>query len=135
MSDTTDLDQDAPKIKRIFCRHIHSLTVGFLFVVTAIEPVAAQESVVCQAEKLPGMLEGFFRASTGIGVIGVVAIWQLNSAAEIFGMTPEQKKPLKQHKRAALKSGVMLAVLGPLYSVIGPMMGLPLAQCVDLAPW
>jgi hypothetical protein len=135
MSDSTPTDHDAQSTTARRERLSSALAVGLLFTLAAIEPVAAQESVVCQAEKLPGFVEGFFRASTGIGVMGVVVIWQLNSAVEIFGMTPEQKKPLKQHKRAALKSGVMLAVLGPLYSVVGPMMGLPLAQCVDLAPW
>lgn len=29
----------------------------------------------------------------------------------------------------------VVVVLGPLYTVAGSMMGLPLAQCVDLVPW
>jgi hypothetical protein len=34
-----------------------------------------------------------------------------------------------------MNSAVMLAALGPLYTVAGSMMNLPLAQCVDLALW
>jgi hypothetical protein len=53
----------------------------------------------------------------------------------MFTLNPEQKKGLKRHKRSAMKSAVILVVLGPLYTVAGSMMGLPLAQCVDLVPW
>lgn len=53
----------------------------------------------------------------------------------MFTVNPEQKKGLKQHKRTALKSAVILLVLGPLYTVAGSTMGLPLADCVDLVPW
>ena len=53
----------------------------------------------------------------------------------MFTITPEQKKGLKRHKRSAMKSAVVLVALGPLYTVAGSMMGLPLAECVNLAPW
>jgi hypothetical protein len=49
--------------------------------------------------------------------------------------SPEQKKKLKRHKRAAMMSAVILVVLDPLYTVAGSVMGLPLADCVDLTPW
>nr|WP_321112114.1 hypothetical protein [Halorussus salinisoli] len=81
------------------------------------------------------MIEGFFQITTGLGIMGLVVIWQADSLGEMFMPNPDQKKGLKQHKRSALKSGVILIVLGPLYSVAGPLMGLPLADCVNLSPW
>ena len=48
---------------------------------------------------------------------------------------PEQKKGLKRHNRSAMKSAVVLVVIGPLYTVAGFIMELPLAQCVNLTPW
>jgi hypothetical protein len=53
----------------------------------------------------------------------------------MFTLNPEQKKGLKRHKRSAMKSAVVLVVLGPLYTVAGSTMSLPLAQCVNLVPW
>ncbi|WIV68881.1 hypothetical protein QQ977_16875 (plasmid) [Natrialbaceae archaeon AArc-T1-2] len=100
-----------------------------------MKPVAAQDDVVCEAEQLPGMISGFFQITTALGIIGLVVVWQADSLAEMFTVNPEQKKGLKQHKRTALKSAVILLVLGPLYTVAGSTMGLPLAECVDLVPW
>ncbi|MFD1571277.1 hypothetical protein [Halorubrum laminariae] len=101
----------------------------------AVEPAAAQTNAVCSAENLPSMIEGFFQLTTALGIVGLVVVWQADSLIEMFSITPEQKKALKRHKRSALKSAVVLVVLGPLYTVAGSMMNLPLAQCVDLAPW
>nr|WP_317618585.1 hypothetical protein [Natronobiforma cellulositropha] len=100
-----------------------------------VEPVTAQDSIVCEAEQLPDMISGFFQITTAIGLVGLVVVWQADSLAEMFTMSPDQKKGLKQHKRTALKSAVILLVLGPLYTVAGSAMGLPLADCVDLVPW
>lgn len=81
------------------------------------------------------MIEGFFQLSTTLGIIGLAVVWQADSLIDIFTLNPEQKKGLKRHKRSALKSAVVLVVLGPLYTVAGSMMNLPLAQCVNLVPW
>jgi hypothetical protein len=81
------------------------------------------------------MIEGFFRLSAGLGIVGLAIVWQADSLAEMFTLNPEQKKGIKRHKRSALKSAVILVALGPLYTVAGGMMGLPLARCVDLVPW
>lgn len=81
------------------------------------------------------MISGFFQITTAIGLMGLVVVWQADSLVEMFTMNLEQKKNLKMHKRAALKSAVILLVLGPLYTVAGSTMGLPLAECVNLAPW
>lgn len=99
----------------------------------AVEPALAQEAV-CDATGLPQMVSGFFQLTTGIGLLGVVVVWQANSLAEMFTMAPDQRERLKQYRQQALKSGLVLLVLGPLYSVAGSMMGLPLASCVDLTP-
>ena len=102
------------------------------------DPVLAQQtsaSAVCSADKLPGMIEGFFRLTTGLGIVGLAVVWQGDSLIEMFTLNPEQKKNLKRHKRSAMKSTVVLLILGPLYTVAGTMMGLPLASCVNLVPW
>jgi len=101
----------------------------------AVQPVAAQSNAVCSADNLPSMIEGFFQLSIALGIVGLAIVWQADSLIEMFTLNPEQKKGLKRHKRSAMKSAVVLVVLGPLYTVAGSMMGLPLAQCVDLVPW
>ena len=100
-----------------------------------MEPAAAQTNAVCSAGNLPSMIEGFFQLTTALGIVGLAVVWQADSLIEMFTITPEQKKGLKRHKRSAMKSAVVLVALGPLYTVAGSMMGLPLAECVDLAPW
>lgn len=111
------------------------LTAVILLIV-AVEPALAQtESAVCSAERLPGMIEGFFQLTTSIGIIGLALVWQADSLAEMFMMDPEQKMGLRKHKQSAMKSAVVLVTLGPLYTVAGSMMGLPMAECVNLAPW
>jgi hypothetical protein len=101
----------------------------------AVQPVAAQSNAVCSADNLPSMIEGFFQLTTALGIVGLAIVWQADSLVEMFTLNPEQKKGLKRHKRSAMKSAVVLVVLGPMYTVAGSMMGLPLAQCVDLVPW
>lgn len=99
----------------------------------AVQPVLAQNAV-CSATGLPKMISGFFQLTTGIGLIGVVVVWQANSLSEMFTLDRDQREGLKQYRRRALKSAIVLVILGPLYSVAGKMMGLPLASCVDLTP-
>jgi len=106
-----------------------------LLSLVAVDPVMAQGDVVCDAEGLPDMISGFFQITTAVGIMGLVVVWQADSLVEMFTMNIEQKKGLKQHKRTALKSAVILLVLGPLYTVAGSAMGLPLAECVNLVPW
>ncbi|MDS0300947.1 hypothetical protein NDI76_19555 [Halogeometricum sp. S1BR25-6] len=101
----------------------------------AVHPAAAQTSAVCSADKLPSMIEGFFQLTTGLGIVGLAVVWQADSLIEMFTLNSEQKKGLKRHKRSAMKSAVILLVLGPLYTVAGSMMSLPLADCVNLTPW
>lgn len=101
----------------------------------AVQPVAAQTNAVCSADNLPSMIEGFFQLTTALGIVGLAVVWQADSLIEMFTLNPDQKKGLKRHKRSATKSAVVLVVLGPLYTVAGSMMSLPLADCVDLVPW
>lgn len=106
-----------------------------LLLIVAVDPALAQDGVVCEAEGLPDMISGFFQITTALGILGLVVVWQADSLVEMFTMNVDQKKSLKQHKRAALKSAVILVILGPLYTVAGAAMGLPLAECVDFVPW
>jgi len=118
---------------RAACRR--AVLSGLILAVVAVDPVAAQESAVCEAERLPEMISGFFQLTTAIGLMGLVVVWQADSLIELFTMRPEQREGLKRHKRTALRSTVILLVLGPLYTVAGSVMNLPLAECVDLVPW
>ena len=108
---------------------------GALLTLIAVTPAAAQTNAVCSASKLPGMIEGFFQITTTLGIMGLVVVWQTDSLVDMFMLDPEQKRGLKIHKRSALKSAVILLVLGPLYTVAGSVMNLPLANCVNLVPW
>ncbi|MFW5900548.1 MAG: hypothetical protein ACOCTH_02075 [Halodesulfurarchaeum sp.] len=136
MDTTTDsehrIEIEFPTTDRILRRAAVTIVLLSLIVV---QPVAAQDNAVCNADKLPDMIEGFFQLTTALGIVGLAVVWQADSLIEMFTLSPEQKKGLKRHKRAAMKSAVILVVLGPLYTVAGSMMGLPLAECIDLVPW
>lgn len=106
-----------------------------LLCLLAVEPALASEPAVCETERLPEMIAGFFQLTTSAGLIGLAVVWQADSLLEMFTLAPEQLENLKRHKRSALKSTVVLLVLGPLYTVMGEMMNLPLASCIDLVPW
>lgn len=112
-----------------------SLFAVGLLVLVAVHPAVAQSNAVCNADNLPSMIEGFFQLTTAIGIIGLAIVWQADSLMEMFTLNPDQKRGLKRHKRSAMKSAAILVVLGPLYTVAGSMMGLPLADCIDLVPW
>lgn len=116
-----------------FLRQGLTVTLGVLLV--AVTPVLAQSDPICTATKLTPIIEGAFEISTAIGVLGVALVWQFDSLVEMFTIGIDDKRALKRHKRTALKSAVILLVLGPLYTVAGSIMGLPLASCIDLAPW
>ena len=131
-SRTLETDESSNVRRRIARSGLGSLV---LLSVLAVEPALAQESVICEAEGLPEMISGFFQITTALGLMGVVVALQADSLIEMFTTTIEQKKDLKAHKRTALRSTVMLLVLGPLYTVVGSTMGLPLAGCVDFVPW
>ena len=134
-SDTTSNQKTPKSTTRLGLKLFFTITA---LSITAVEPALAQEtsqSAVCSADNLPGMIEGFFQLTTALGIVGLAVVWQADSLIEMFTLNPDQKKGLKQHKRSAMKSTVVLVVLGPLYTVAGSMMGLPLAQCVDLVPW
>ena len=136
----SDTDTSQDKLKTTV-RNTVGLKLPFtvaVLLLAAVEPALAQEtsqSAVCNADNLPGMIEGFFQLTTGLGIVGLAVVWQADSLIEMFTLDLDQKKGLKNHKRSAMKSAVVLVILGPLYTVAGSMMGLPLAQCVDLVPW
>lgn len=101
-------------------------------------PVAAQESnPICsdESDTLANMLEGFIQITTALGVMGLLVVWQADSLLEMMTVGREQKASIQGHKRTALKSTVILICLGPLFTVAGTTMGLPIANCVDLIPF
>jgi hypothetical protein len=114
------------------------LVVGIVGVVAA-QPAAAQETTnpVCQEDSgtLASMIEGFLQLTTALGLMGLLVVWQGESIAEMFTLSRDQLAKIKQHKITALKSAVILVVLGPLFALAGTTMDLPVAQCVDLTPF
>ena len=120
---------------------LRSLVVAALIVLTlgvlAVQPaLAAETNPVCQDETgtLANMIEGFLQITTALGLIGLLVVWQADELADMFTIDPEDKGRLKQHKRGAMRSATILVLLGPLFTVAGGAMDLPIAQCVDLVP-
>lgn len=118
---------------------------GIVLIVLAVcvSPVAAQSSdstaqnPICADESgtLAAMIEGFLRITTGLGLMGLLMVWQAEALLEVFMFDQERKVAIKRHKRQALKSALLLTVIGPLFAVAGSAMGLPIADCVDLVPF
>lgn len=134
---TSDIETaDQSRIEQLLRRRTRrGLLAGIVLLLVAVEPALAQTNAVCQADGLPEVITGFFQLTTGIGLIGFVVVWQADSLIAMFTISPDHRERLKRHKRVALKSTVVLLVLGPLFTVAGATMGLPLAECVDLVPW
>ena len=114
----------------VLCSTVAVLTVLAVDPALAQNPVCAEES-----DTLVNMIEGFVQVTTGLGVMGLLVVWQADSLMEIFTMGQEQQAAFKTHKRRALKSAVVLVLLGPIFTVMGSSMDLPVAQCVDLTPF
>jgi hypothetical protein len=116
-----------------------TISVFVAFSLLAVQPALAAESdnPVCneQSGTLTDMIEGFVQLTTGLGIMGLLVIWQADELMEMFTLNREQKASLKAHKRGAMKSGVILTVLGPVFTLAGSAMGLPIAECVNLIPF
>jgi len=130
-------DNDHPETVESSYRPVirQAATVVVMLSLFAVQPVAAQSNAVCSADNLPSMIEGFFQLTTTLGIVGLAIVWQADSSSRCLRSLRIRRRGSKRHKRSAMKSAVVLVVLGPLYTVAGSMMGLPLAQCVDLVPW
>lgn len=121
------------------------ILTGIGLALLTASPVAAQETnettgssnPICQedSDTLTTMIEGFVQLTTGLGIMGLLIVWQADSLMEMFTLRREQKTAIKQHKRGALKSAGILVMLGPLFTIAGSMMGLPIAECVNLIPF
>ena len=114
-----------------------SMATMVLLSVVTVEPALAQSNPVCSDDSgtLVDMIEGFVQLTTALGVMGLLVVWQADSLMEMFTLNHEQQASLKQHKRSALKSAVVLVLLGPLFTLMGSSMDLPIAECVDLIPF
>lgn len=111
-----------------------------LLLVLLVSPAAAQDGVtnpVCadDSNTLEEMIEGFIQITTALGVMGLLLVWQADALMEMLTVGREQKAKIKQHKRGAIRSAGILVVLGPLFTIAGSAMDLPIATCVDLVPF
>lgn len=114
------------------------LLVCLVVGVPLAQPAAAQESnPICQDESntLVEMIEGFVQITTGLGIMGLLVVWQAESLMEMFTLDQQRKTDFKRHKQSAMKSAGILILLGPLFTLAGSAMSLPIAECVTLMPF
>jgi hypothetical protein len=133
-------DSDSPTLASpLIARRSGQLLIALCLVLAfASTPVAAQEgNPICtdDSDTLAGLVEGFIQITTALGVMGLLVVWQADSLVEMVAMGRDQRASIRDHKRTALKSAVVLICLGPLFTVAGTTMGLPIASCVDLIPF
>lgn len=113
------------------------LLVCLIVGVLLAQPAAAQESnPICQDESntLVGMIEGFVQITTALGVMGLLVVWQAESLMEMFTFDQERKCEIERQRKSAMKSAGILVLLGPLFTLAGSAMNLPIAECVSLMP-
>jgi len=126
-------------VSRLDYRRIGRLALTLCVLLTVVSiPVSAQESnPICsdESDTLASMIEGFIQITTALGVMGLLLVWQADSLLEMFTVGRDQKASLREHKRTAIKSAAVLICLGPLFTVAGTTMNLPIASCVDLIPF
>jgi hypothetical protein len=121
-------------------RVVQVLLVAGLLLLTTAGPAAAQTETanpVCQDESdtLANMIEGFLQITTGLGIMGLLVVWQADTLMNMLTYPQDQRGQYEQHRRSAMQSAATLVVLGPLFAVAGSVMDLPIAQCVDLIPF
>jgi hypothetical protein len=84
---------------------------------------------------LGNAVQGFFKITTALGLVGVGIIWQFDALAGLLSLSPQRKKELKEHRREALGSGATLLLIGPLFTFANNAMSLGLrTNCLDLIP-
>ncbi|MFC5973462.1 hypothetical protein ACFPYI_19205 [Halomarina salina] len=131
--------ESGPDLPMVSIRRLSLVVFILLVMLTAgTAPVSAQEeNPICtdDSNTLAGMIEGFIQITTALGVMGLLIVWQADSLMEMVMIGREQKASIRNHKRTALKSAGVLVCLGPLFTVAGTTMNLPIANCVDLIPF
>jgi hypothetical protein len=117
-------------------RWIRRVGLGAVGAVLLSQPAAAQ-SVVCQdaSNTLPGLIEGALILIVGVGLMAAVVVYFADTLMEMLAFGMERRQQIKQHKRTVYRSAALLVVGGPLLAVMGPTLGLPFAECVDLIPF
>ncbi|MFC4407706.1 hypothetical protein [Haloarchaeobius iranensis] len=142
MTDTNDSDDSSNgwfTARRAF---LALFTLSVLSMV-AVQPVMAQsDSVVCEAPSSSGgtwtttglgdLVERFFQITTLVGLIGMFAIWQGGSLAEILTLSQRQKRNIKEYKSSSLKAAITLVLIGPIFTVVGSSFIGSKMSCLDL---
>ncbi|MFC5367165.1 hypothetical protein [Salinirubrum litoreum] len=112
--------------------------VGLLAIGSVLfsQPAAAQ-SVICQdtSGTLPGLVEGAILLIVGVGIMAAVVMYFADTLMQMLVITGPRRESVDAHKRTVYRSAAMLVVAGPLLAVMGPTLGLPFADCVDLIPF
>ena len=138
----TDNDSSDDSSNGWFTARKAFLTMFTLTIVSmvAVEPVMAQSStLVCQSASasatptaLGNLIQRFFQLTTLVGLLGMFAIWQGGSLAEILTLSQRQKRNIKEYKSSSLKAAITLVLIGPLFTVgASSLVGSRMA-CLDL---
>lgn len=99
----------------------------------ASSPAAAQESAsstLCSNEILSNFFSGLFKATTLLGLSGALVVYKWQTLMEMITFSQQQRKAIKQKKSDVVRGVAVLVLIGPAYTAIGSMMGLPGASCV-----
>lgn len=115
-----------------------TLTTLYQSVLGQFDLLVLQSDPFCGSSSTTSLgqtVEGFFQLTAGVGLVGLVAVWQMESLMGVFAMSPEQKRNLKEHKRDAGKAAIMLLAIGPLYMAAQSAMSLPMGDCLGLSPF
>ena len=105
------------------------LLVGLL----ASSPAAAQQSgtsSLCNSQALADFFGGLFKATTLLGISGALVVYKWQTLMEVISFNQQQRKAIKQKKSDVMRGVAVLVLIGPAYTTIGSMMGLPGASCV-----
>lgn len=110
-------------------------------VLVAADPTAAQnicENASGSTNRIGNIVNGFFQLTTALGLVGVVLLWQGDALANLFTLSPKQKRGLKRRKSSAMKGALVLLLLGPMIFALDQVIpggGLPLGGCANVFSW
>ena len=126
-------ERDESQTGHRWTRRVGLVTIG---TVLLSQPASAQ-SVICQdpSGTLPGLIEGAILLIVGVGIMTAVVVYFADTLLQMLAIEPPDRDQIRAHKRTVYKSTALLVVAGPLLAVMGPTLGLPFAQCVDLIPF
>ncbi|WP_440989575.1 hypothetical protein [Haloarchaeobius baliensis] len=136
MTDNTDSDDSSNGWFTARKAFLAMFTLAVLSMV-AVQPVMAQpNSIVCQdastTNNLGDLVETFFQITTVAGLVGVFAVWQGGSVAEVLTLSQRQKRNIKEYKSSTMKAAVVMVLIGPMFTVFSSQIMSSQLGCLSL---